>query len=106
MYVSGSSVSRKLVLCGSVEPNGLRIRLGGPAPGVIPRPESVVAPMALRIGRATLCGLMTSSRKQQVLIAGAGVAGLEAALALQALTDGEVSVDLVGPDGEFPNPPL
>jgi sulfide:quinone oxidoreductase len=74
---------------------------------VIPRPESVVARMAVRIGRATLCGLMTSSRNpQQVLIAGAGVAGLEAVLALQALTNGEVSVELVAPEAEFTYRPL
>ena len=42
--------------------------------------------MAIRIGDATIGVAMTTSRDpQQVLIAGAGVAGLEAALALQAL---------------------
>jgi len=50
---------------------------------------------------------MTASRKpQQVLIAGAGVAGLEAALALQALAAGEVSVELVAPEAEFTYRPL
>ena len=63
--------------------------------------------MAVRVGRATIDGLMTSSRNpKQVLIAGAGVAGLEAALALQALTEDEVSVELVAPEAEFTYRPL
>ena len=49
---------------------------------------------------------MSSRKPQQVLIAGAGVAGLEAVLALQALTDGEVSVELVAPEAEFTYRPL
>jgi sulfide:quinone oxidoreductase len=63
--------------------------------------------MAVRIGGATIGELMTAGRKpQQVLIAGAGVAGLEAALALQALAEGEVSVELVAPEAEFTYRPL
>jgi sulfide:quinone oxidoreductase len=42
----------------------------------------------------------------KVLIAGAGVAGLEAALALRALGEGRVSVELVSPDAEFVYRPL
>ena len=50
---------------------------------------------------------MTSTRNpRQVLIAGAGVAALEAALALQALTEDEVSVELVAPEAEFTYRPL
>jgi sulfide:quinone oxidoreductase len=50
---------------------------------------------------------MTSTRSpRQVLIAGAGVAALEAALALQALAGDEVSVELVAPDAEFTYRPL
>ena len=41
-----------------------------------------------------------------VLIAGAGVAGLEAALALRALAEDRVSVELVSPDPEFVYRPL
>jgi sulfide:quinone oxidoreductase len=41
-----------------------------------------------------------------VLIAGAGVAALEAALALQALAADEVSVELVAPEAEFTYRPL
>jgi sulfide:quinone oxidoreductase len=41
-----------------------------------------------------------------VLIAGAGVAGLEAALALQAVAEDQVSVELVSPDVEFVYRPL
>jgi sulfide:quinone oxidoreductase len=41
-----------------------------------------------------------------VLIAGAGVAALEAALALRALAAGRVSVELVAPDTEFTYRPL
>jgi sulfide:quinone oxidoreductase len=50
---------------------------------------------------------MTPTRKPlDVLIAGAGVAALEAALALQALTDGEVAVELVAPEAEFTYRPV
>jgi sulfide:quinone oxidoreductase len=41
-----------------------------------------------------------------VLIAGAGVAGLEAALALQAVAEDQVTVELVSPDAEFVYRPL
>jgi sulfide:quinone oxidoreductase len=41
-----------------------------------------------------------------VVVAGAGVAALETALALQALADGLVSVELVAPDTEFVYRPL
>jgi sulfide:quinone oxidoreductase len=43
---------------------------------------------------------------QRVLIAGAGVAALEAALALQALAADKVSVELVAPEAEFTYRPL
>jgi sulfide:quinone oxidoreductase len=63
--------------------------------------------MAVRVGHATIDRLMTSTRNpRQVLIAGAGVAALEAALALQALTEDEVSVELVAPEAEFTYRPL
>jgi sulfide:quinone oxidoreductase len=39
--------------------------------------------------------------ERHVVVAGAGVAGLETALALQALGDGLVSVELVSPEAEF-----
>jgi sulfide:quinone oxidoreductase len=59
------------------------------------------------MGIATIGELMAANRNpQQVLIAGAGVAGLEAALALQALAAGEVSVELVAPESEFTYRPL
>ena len=41
-----------------------------------------------------------------MLIAGAGVAGLEAALALRALAEGELSVELLAPEAEFVYRPL
>src|SRR6266705_1570972 len=41
-----------------------------------------------------------------VVVAGAGVAGLETALALQALGEGLVSVELVAPETEFTYRPL
>jgi sulfide:quinone oxidoreductase len=41
-----------------------------------------------------------------VLIAGAGVAGLEAALARQALAEGQVMLDLLAPETEFVYRPL
>jgi sulfide:quinone oxidoreductase len=43
---------------------------------------------------------------RKVLIAGAGVAGFEAALALRALAEDRVSVELVAPDPEFVYRPL
>jgi sulfide:quinone oxidoreductase len=67
----------------------------------------VVPRMAVWIGDANVGGPMTSTRKpRHVLIAGAGVAALEAALALQALTEDEVSVELVAPETEFTYRPL
>jgi sulfide:quinone oxidoreductase len=63
--------------------------------------------MPVPIGSASIGELMAANRNpQQVLIAGAGVAGLEAALALQALAAGEVSVELVAPESEFTYRPL
>ena len=47
-----------------------------------------------------------SGKPVQVLIAGAGVAALEAALALQALGEALVSVELVAPEKEFTYRPL
>src|SRR5437764_12423870 len=43
---------------------------------------------------------------RHVVVAGAGVAGLETALALQALAEGLVSVELVAPETEFTYRPL
>ena len=43
---------------------------------------------------------------RHVVVAGAGVAGLETALALQALGEGLVSVELVAPETEFTYRPL
>src|SRR5512132_2859333 len=63
--------------------------------------------MAVSVDHATIDRLMTSTRDpKQVLIAGAGVAALEAALALQALTEEEVSAELVAPEAEFTYRPL
>jgi sulfide:quinone oxidoreductase len=45
-------------------------------------------------------------KRTNVLIAGAGVAGLEAALALRAVAEDRVSVELVTPDAEFVYRPL
>ena len=42
----------------------------------------------------------------RVVVAGAGVAGLETALALQALAEGRVAVELVAPETEFTYKPL
>src|SRR6266542_7056833 len=63
--------------------------------------------MAVRIGHATIGELMTATRNPlHVLIAGAGVAALEATLALQALAEDDVSVELVAPEAEFTYRPL
>ena len=48
-----------------------------------------------------MCGMPT-----KVLIAGSGVAGLEAALALRALAGEVVSVELVAPESDFVYRPL
>jgi sulfide:quinone oxidoreductase len=62
--------------------------------------------MAARLGDATI-GAMTPIRKSlHVLIAGAGVAALEAALALQVLAEEKVSVELIAPETEFTYRPL
>ena len=47
-----------------------------------------------------------NGNRMQVLVAGGGVAGLEAALALQALAAEFVSVELVAPEREFTYRPL
>jgi sulfide:quinone oxidoreductase len=44
---------------------------------------------------------MASRRPHRVLIAGGGVAGLEAAFALRALGDGRLEVDVLAPESEF-----
>src|SRR6266511_2246557 len=63
--------------------------------------------MAVRIGHATIGELMTATRNPlHVLIAGAGVAALEAALALQALARDDVSFVLAAPEAEFIYRPL
>jgi sulfide:quinone oxidoreductase len=49
---------------------------------------------------------MTDSGKQHVLIAGGGVAALEAALALRALADDRVTADLLAPELHFYYRPL
>jgi sulfide:quinone oxidoreductase len=49
--------------------------------------------------------LMTDSRRH-VVVAGAGVAGLETALALQAIAAEHVSVELIAPEDEFVYRPL
>ncbi len=49
---------------------------------------------------------MGSGERTHVLIAGGGVAGLEAALALAALADGLVDVELLAPASEFVYRPL
>jgi sulfide:quinone oxidoreductase len=49
---------------------------------------------------------MNARRRWRVVVAGAGVAGLEAALALQTLADELVSVELVAPERDFVYKPL
>src|SRR6266511_265332 len=78
-----------------------------------PRRESVVAPMAVLSPAATIgfqtarVGTMTNyGSRVRVLVAGAGVAGLETALALRALAPEFVSVQLVAPEAEFTYRPL
>jgi Pyridine nucleotide-disulphide oxidoreductase len=61
--------------------------------------------MAFVIDGASIAAAM-SKRRVHVQIAGAGVAALEAALALQALAADEVSVELVAPEAEFTYRPL
>ena len=39
--------------------------------------------------------------RRHVVVAGAGVAGLETALALQAIAPEQVSVELIAPEDEF-----
>src|SRR5216110_3763812 len=49
---------------------------------------------------------MNGRRRWRVVVAGAGVAGLEAALALRALAGELVSVELVAPEEDFVYRPL
>ena len=63
--------------------------------------------MAAPLRDASIGGAMTPTQKPlHVVIAGAGVAGLEAALALQALAEEKVSVELVAPEADFTYRPL
>jgi len=56
-------------------------------------------------GRGASIARMDDSRRH-VVVAGAGVAGLETALALQALAPQRVSVELIAPESEFVYRPL
>jgi sulfide:quinone oxidoreductase len=56
-------------------------------------------------GRGASIARMDDSRRH-VVVAGAGVAGLETALALQALAPQHVSVELIAPESEFVYRPL
>jgi sulfide:quinone oxidoreductase len=49
---------------------------------------------------------MVAAHSHRVLIAGGGVAGLEAAFALHAVDDGRVDVEVIAPDTEFVYRPL
>src|SRR5438876_7068322 len=55
---------------------------------------------------ARIAGVTRKRKPIHVVVAGAGVAGLETALALQALAEGLVSVELVAPETEFTYRPL
>src|SRR5438128_2255129 len=55
---------------------------------------------------ARIAGVTGKRKPIHVVVAGAGVAGLETALALQALAEGLVSVELVAPEREFTYRPL
>ena len=61
--------------------------------------------MAAGAGAATLSWIL-SAKPVHTVIAGAGVAALEAALALQDLGEGRVSVELLAPETEFTYRPL
>src|SRR5689334_25237274 len=50
--------------------------------------------------------LSAASKPLKVVAAGAGIAGLELALALRSLSEGLVSVELVAPEKEFVYRPL
>ena len=49
---------------------------------------------------------MSDASLHRVLVAGGGVAGLEAAFALHALGDGRLDVEVISPDAEFVYRPL
>jgi sulfide:quinone oxidoreductase len=69
----------------------------------MPQRHSDLARISSQRGSATIDGV---NERKKVLIAGAGVAGLEAALALRELADDRVSVELVSPDSDFVYRPL
>jgi sulfide:quinone oxidoreductase len=68
-------------------------------------PNQYLSPMAVGGGAATLAWTM-NAKPVHLEIAGAGVAALEATLALQALGEGRVSVELLAPETEFTYRPL
>jgi sulfide:quinone oxidoreductase len=84
------------------------------APGGIDRltdPQSVVVPLPGGQADATISksareAAMNNATRRHVVIAGAGVAGLEAALALNHLASDFVSVELIAPETEFVYRPL
>jgi sulfide:quinone oxidoreductase len=61
--------------------------------------------MAVALGSAKIAAVMRA-KPLDVLIAGAGVAALEATLALRALAEDRVSINLVAPETEFTYRPL
>jgi sulfide:quinone oxidoreductase len=69
----------------------------------MPQRHSDLARISSQRGSATIDGV---NERKKVLIAGAGVAGLEAALALRELADDRVSVELFSPDSDFVYRPL
>ena len=92
-----------------------RIRVNyGTEDGVSAEPTVSLDSRGTRI--RTCCGCHATARvkawramkdsRRHVVVAGAGVAGLETALALQALAQEQVSVELIAPEDEFVYRPL
>src|SRR5690349_24634702 len=63
--------------------------------------DALIGPRPRREKESTMTTHQDPSRRLQVLIAGAGVAGLETALALRALAGKRVAITLVAPEHDF-----
>jgi sulfide:quinone oxidoreductase len=82
-----------------------------PAGGGLLRSAISIVPMSPQPRRATIAeaawgAVMSNPTRRRVVIAGAGVAGLETALALGHLVRDFVSVELIAPETEFVYRPL
>jgi sulfide:quinone oxidoreductase len=87
----------------ALEPPGGIGRLTDPQSVVVPMPDGKAG---ATISKSAREAAMNTATRRHVVIAGAGVAGLETALALNHLASDFVSVELIAPETEFVYRPL